>query len=740
MIIFEWLANYLLHSSLLLLLALASGRLSILRNPSIQDLIWKSALLAGVLTAAVQTASPLGSPFRLGARLAAPPPVQVGTSGAAQLAEPTPPLPSPAVAPPAAVESTMGSSSPAAASAVPPGPGWPALGLAAWCLGSLLLLVNLLRDLAAERRLLAGRRRIAGNERQELIGRLAWPPATRLSASATIETPVATRGREIVVPESFARMPGGQREAILAHELGHIERCDPQWRIAVRLLNALLFVQPINRIAERRLVATAEFLSDRYALARTNCARKLLAVSLASYAEQTTGFRTACAAVTSGNLVERLERLLADRSLRLPTAAEFIAMLAVTAGAGAALLPGISTGARAGDPSKSLHSMSVRGEGEAVEIHVSHSDRHRRIELDAEGRLEFSSDYSDITGISPGGYLDLKVTEDGRTSRLEIEHGNGSATRRFSIDGVEQSDDADARRWLAIYLPEIFRATGIEANGRVAHLLENGGVERVMSEIEMIRGDLVARIYAEQLVRQAELDDAQLAVLIETLVAGIDSDLELRLALAALMGTQALDEQRWGLLLEATEAIGSDLEQRLVLGTAAARLPPTRALVNAYVEATGRIGSDLEQRLSLEAIAGHLGNADEHLLIRVLEGARHIGSDLELRLLLGTIAPALDSPGGYQAYLAAAEHVGSDLEARLAYAALLDGQPDARIAASIASAAATSIGSDLELSLLLRQLLDRYEDDPTVRNAVVEASAAIGSELERNRVLGRVVR
>ena len=82
--------------------------------------------------------------------------------------------------------------------------------------------------------------------------------------------PSRLAGRHIVLPERFLReLDPEQQRAALAHEMAHVVRRDPEWRIAIEILERALFFQPLNRLARARLCDAAEFLCDEWAVQQT---------------------------------------------------------------------------------------------------------------------------------------------------------------------------------------------------------------------------------------------------------------------------------------------------------------------------------------------------------------------------------------------------------------------------------------------------------------------------------------
>jgi hypothetical protein len=107
---------------------------------------------------------------------------------------------------------------------------------------------------------------------------------------------------------------------MLAHEVAHIVRRDPAWLIAARVIEAVLFVQPLNRLARQRMQEVAEFLCDDWAVQRTS-QPIMLAKCLAAVAEWVGGAprlhpMSAMAEPGGSPLVQRVGRILGDGAAR----------------------------------------------------------------------------------------------------------------------------------------------------------------------------------------------------------------------------------------------------------------------------------------------------------------------------------------------------------------------------------------------------------------------------------------
>ena len=92
----------------------------------------------------------------------------------------------------------------------------------------------------------------------------------KLTTSDVCAVPLALAGRHIVLPERFfEELDADQQRAAVAHELAHVIRRDPVWRIAAAIVEHVFFFQPLNRIARSHMTESAEFLCDQWAVQHT---------------------------------------------------------------------------------------------------------------------------------------------------------------------------------------------------------------------------------------------------------------------------------------------------------------------------------------------------------------------------------------------------------------------------------------------------------------------------------------
>lgn len=275
-----WLLTYLLHSTVLLGIAWCLDRWSgISASPRLRSWLWRAALVGGVATATLASLGWSPSAVELSVTEAEKAVLELPTAGGSPSAQPVAPdaAPSPGESysrPESAAPPAARFTSPHRSDLTNPVAWWAAashdwpylLFLASVAVAAAVLLGRGLR-LWSFFRHLGSRQPVESGPLREALDDLVDDPLdareVALSLSGTLASPVTLPGGEICVP-SRAREELDDREmkALLAHELTHLRRRDPPTLLALAALEGLLAVQPLNRVARRRLVSAAESRID----------------------------------------------------------------------------------------------------------------------------------------------------------------------------------------------------------------------------------------------------------------------------------------------------------------------------------------------------------------------------------------------------------------------------------------------------------------------------------------------
>jgi beta-lactamase regulating signal transducer with metallopeptidase domain len=210
-------------------------------------------------------------------------------------------------------------------------PSWPVIVGVAFAIGAALNLAWLAVG-AFEAVRLRHSTRLADSRLQKIVQRIAPDPrkTPRVRLSATIGMPVAIGlvRATIVLPELFAQEQTDDcLEAALAHEWAHIRNGDLRWLALLRLLNVVLYAQPLFWWLRRTIRADQEALADAAASTLHGDGRLAYAETLVGWARSSHRSHPGALASAALALWERPSmlqarvRLLLDRDYRVEEAA-----------------------------------------------------------------------------------------------------------------------------------------------------------------------------------------------------------------------------------------------------------------------------------------------------------------------------------------------------------------------------------------------------------------------------------
>lgn len=312
----SWLLTYLAWSTVVLGAAwILDGRTPWTRDPATRTQVWTAALLAPVLAVLLQAATGLGPRVEVRATEAEKVVAEFGAvSGASRASG----------GQAAAVPAEPVLRDPHRADRADPwmwirtmGHDWPFLLALTWAAGAGVLVLLLLTRSGGLAWRLRRRTTIECGPRRsdldDLLERAGRERPVALSRSDAVAGPVALPGGEICLPAgSGPELDREEERAVLAHELAHVRRGDTVRLLLLRLLERILFVQPLNRLAVRRAEAACEDASDAWV--RRRGMGRALAGSLVSVARwmRTRRRRPDLAGLARTPAIERRVRRLLD--------------------------------------------------------------------------------------------------------------------------------------------------------------------------------------------------------------------------------------------------------------------------------------------------------------------------------------------------------------------------------------------------------------------------------------------
>lgn len=510
-----WLLTYTLHSTLFLGLAWLASRHLAQRMPAVEEAVWRFALVAGLVTASLQLAAgrePLSGSWSLAPAVTAssavapsPTPELAPVSRPARIAAAIPAAPrSEAPAPPTSLSVSL-----------------PAVVAGVWLAGALLLATGWLSAYLRLRRRLRPRPQVIEATMVSLLGELrqraGLTKRVRLSCSSRLPVPIAlgVRRPEICVPpRALVGLAPEQQEGMLAHELAHLVRRDPFWLAFGRLLASVLFFQPLNWIAVRRLREISELLCDEWAVGRTgrpvSLARCLTEVAGWSF-QPLSSLPAPGMADRPSHLGKRIRRLLeeARSPQRRVHPAWLAAGMVVLVIAVAVAAPGVqaAVAGEATEPAAALEPAEAPEPPALEAVEEDLDDLENLKDLEALEDLEDLEDLKDLEDLR-----DLEDLEVGEAALDEMtDHLDDELSR--SLEGLTDSS--------------VQLAMDLYSADREAVLAGAGLSEQEAEEIERRYEELSERI-SRQVEERLEPQMEQLEGLVEKDLAQLENSAEMR--------------------------------------------------------------------------------------------------------------------------------------------------------------------------------------------------------------------
>lgn len=723
-VLLTWLCSYLLHSSLLIAGLWAAERAGWLGrlSTSTQEGLWRLALLGGLASASLPL---LPAPSARARPDEAPRPVIVSVEPVATTARPARvvELPTATVAAaaaegPAAPVARLGAL-PVVAPMAPQAHAAAIGFIALWLAGAVLMGAGLCLQWAWLRR--AVRRLPAlGDPRwlglaTGLAADMGVPLPALRHARRGWASPLLAPGRVLCLPGWCLDLPDDEARAVLGHELAHLRRRDPAWRLLAAVVKALLWPQPLNRVALRRLDLLAELACDAAAAAPAG-QRLALAQSLLRCAEALKAGRPgpvlACGAAGQGSpLLARVRRLLrpeaeAPRERRALRWGLLVGMLATLVA-----LPAVVVSHT--DPQGLLERLGGFGHRMTWDSATRADGRQPggSFHVDLRGQATFNDAEDDVQT------LDGRLTVRERQGDVEREmtltsQGDGRIERDYRVGRERIALDEAGRQWWARAAQ---RVSGVVTAPRLRarRLFARGGMDAVLADLDRAEEDFVRHLRIEAAVSLGQPLDAAAQDRLLAATGQIAGGFERREALRALAGLALAEPQQLG-WLKSAEQIDGDFERREALAALAPRLATTPAVLQAWQGVLAGIGGDFELRTAIETQVG--ATPEPAVLRAALQSAGKLQGDFERRETLGAIAQRLDGGDAelVQAYLQLAGGIQGAFEKREALVALLDRSRLAPAGLQQLIATAEGVDAGFERLQVLLRVADKLAEAPPV--------------------------
>jgi beta-lactamase regulating signal transducer with metallopeptidase domain len=439
-VIFQWLVTYLLHSTLLLGSAALLDWRRRLTERGMSSPLWRIALFGGFISATLQPA--LHGFFANGLEYTAWT-VSRGSASQNSIA--------PIVLPPLGADAID-----IAPLAVPIWAGVVAAGL-------VYLLLGFIRVVREVRRMPLAQSPQLERSAQELASS-AGIIAPCLRTGVALRSPLVAPGRVMCIPAwMLEHYQSKQLHAAVAHEMHHLQRHDNAWRLAGRIAALVGWLQPLNRLAVKRLDESAELACDDWA-ANVTGLRHELACSLrdcAVRAGSSHGDSAFAIGMVAGRfaVLERVNKLLEGphmntQGLRRTAWWSSAALIGVAAVGSFVVVSTLDD---------DVPPRWLAANGLYQSLRNSDQDVHteRTVVIDSPEQYvyvrateNFSFDADGSATQAPAGTAVIAETRAGVTRSVRYERGaNNELRRTYKVDGRIHVLDAEAERWLRTMMP-----------------------------------------------------------------------------------------------------------------------------------------------------------------------------------------------------------------------------------------------------------------------------------------------
>ncbi|MEO7062504.1 MAG: M56 family metallopeptidase, partial [Dokdonella sp.] len=323
-----WLLTLTVHVGVLLVIAWVLDRGALRTRLTWRELLWRTALFGGMLTASVQTVLDMPTAVRFALPATSISSAAVQTPNASQPAHTVRPEANAPEVNAVAIAPRVAATKPVQISAPPARdlsvaarsrwlPSWQLVLIAGWLAGALLMLARFAVAWWRLERVLGHAKPLHQAAITTDVAALAIQAriaAPRVAVLEDLMSPIAARGGRIVLPGwALDLLDREQVRAMLAHETAHVARRDPVWKLATAFWCATLWFLPLAAVARRRLDEVAELACDAWAANHLGDGRSL-AECLAECAEQRVrGFDAKLApamAHRDSPLLQRIDQLI----------------------------------------------------------------------------------------------------------------------------------------------------------------------------------------------------------------------------------------------------------------------------------------------------------------------------------------------------------------------------------------------------------------------------------------------
>ncbi len=389
---------------------------------------------------------------------------------------------------------------------------------------------------------------------QRLLDRFSLSRRIELKESVLARVPMVLGYFKplIIVPAgTFAHIPFNQMEAILAHELAHIQRNDFLQNLFQSIIEVIFFYHPLVYLISSRIRKERENCCDDIALkVCSDTAEYVRALANLEELKIKISYPAVALGHKKSHLLERIKRILNQNTMKTKVSDRIFAGIIVIAGFATILLTGSATlsigQARNGDPSAQDASIHLRNNvgpeivsdtiinidnGKITTQRKNKKGKEETIELNfSEGRL--SSVKVDDDEVPPEQYAEFRAViqaslEEVRRAAREVALAEQELAA-VDMEEVERELERAREEMEAVDFEQV-RAEALEELAKARAEIDAAEIEKIEAEMARVNMDSIQREVEKAM---AEVDWEEINREIENAIneAGLENE-EVRMAL-----------------------------------------------------------------------------------------------------------------------------------------------------------------------------------------------------------------
>ncbi|MCT4614114.1 MAG: hypothetical protein N4A49_04465 [Marinifilaceae bacterium] len=309
-----------------------------------------------------------------------------------------------------------------------------------------------------------------------------------------------------------------------------------------------------------------------------------------------------------------------------------------------------------------ITSIAAYSATQKLAYYISPNSFKENVNIITHGKVKFNKQYTDVIGMSDNAFVKIYMVSFGIRRRITIEKIDGKISRRYFIGKKEADFEPSGREMLANVLPDLIRDSNLDMNNRVNSTYEERGLNGFIDKISSVESDYIKALMVKNLLKDQQLSNDELVLLIRDFPYRIKSDFELSQILkhhnSKFLRTDVLSKE----FFRSFSEISSDFEKSQVLKAVYKKNELNDIQFDLYLQTIASLRSDFEKSTLIKfTLKFKKINKTRHdLLLKLVD---NISSDYERSQIMEIAIKTEDFANlNVEKLISMAESLNSDFE------------------------------------------------------------------------------